>query len=111
MSEQPVVDVIVDSPVVEVQTPSRPDVIVDTGSVQGPKGDTGPPGSAGGALVERSVLIPTTEVTIVHGLLYHPSVRFVTLAGEESRVHVEHPIPGTTVVTSVLPMTGRITLS
>lgn len=107
----PHVTVSFGGPQVDVIVPVRPRVDVVSDTQQGPPGPQGQPGSAGGALVEVAVLIPTTEVTVVHGFLYHPSVRFVTTDDYESEVTVANPIPGTTVITSVIPMAGTITLS
>lgn len=112
MTDQPIIEIRPSRPVVEV-APPRPTVVdIVTDTVQGVKGDKGDPGVAGGAVYEMELVIPTTSVTVPHNFGYRPSVRFTREPdGMESQVAVDHVDENTTVVSSVLPMTGHLTLS
>jgi hypothetical protein len=111
MSEQPVFEVVEQPTILDLSPPPRPELVITDDSLQGEPGEQGDPGPPGGAIYEMELVIPTTSVTINHGFGYRPSVRFTTTDGFDSQVTSEHPDDDTTVVSSVLPMLGHLTLS
>lgn len=111
MTEQPIFEVVERPTVLELVGQPRQQFVVEEDSLQGPPGQPGPPGTAGGAVYEMELVIPTTSVTVPHNFGYRPNVRFTTLDGFDSQVTSEHPDENTTVVSSVVPMVGHLTLS